>query len=995
MSLNTTDQITKELNQKVSHSTQQLSSNLSWLKQQMSPYFLRLNQDETDALSLLALSLHNLETFKRLTLVDRPDCLMLAQVDEKGSLYQTLHNLPQRNIAYLEITTSFSALPNSDKNLEVMRCDFSPEIEAPITEENSTEVPKVLLEKITAAMAILDEDFDLDKLPTLLHTLWLSDEEYVRVSPADRVARLLHLYHQTETNGGIYLRRETTEHEEYRISFGVTNPPHSGFISQLLEVFQRLNISVKRSYALTIESGLSPCFLSTFYVKPRENQPLNAGSPLYASLKRELYNTQILSTGATTYKRLVETGMMAGNDASLISAIIGFCHTNLAHSAPDIYDLENIMPAFHNNPDICAQLLKLFYTRFDPELDTQNRKLDYEKTLKKTTALVESFNSGRRVLDNYRRTIFQCATAFIRFCLKTNFFVPEKHALAFRLDPKYLETLETHFTQELPADRPFRITYFSSRRGSGYHIGFSDIARGGWRTLITQSRDDYVTSASTIFKENYVLAHTQHLKNKDIYEGGSKMVAILNIDPRSTAMQRQQYLYKMQFGFINAFLDLYITEGGLAKDTRVVDYYGQDEPIELGPDENMHNVMVELIAKTAVERGYVLGSGIMSSKEVGINHKDYGVTSIGVIRFAEVTMQEMGIDMHNAPFSVKFTGGPNGDVAGNAMRLLYERCPLVQIKLIIDGSGALFDPTGLDREAMSHVVLQTDVEAFDSTALHVGGFMIYRQQTRKEGMSVLYRKVTMTEAGLEEEWISTDAFYKLFNNLVFSVETDLFIPAGGRPETIDSSNVARFITDSGKPSATVIIEGANSFITPPARQTLQQHGVVIMRDASANKCGVISSSYEIIANLMFSDDEFLACKDQYVADVIDILNHMAEQEARAILKRHRELKGSISFTDLSNKISREINQHYARMFEFFQANPDRCTRPDHREALRSHMPAMIQFNPSLHDRIDRLPEKVKYAILASKLASAMVYAGNDESLYEDLIDAQLRRISNN
>ena len=36
------------------------------------------------------------------------------------------------------------------------------------------------------------------------------------------------------------------------------------------------------------------------------------------------------------------------------------------------------------------------------------------------------------------------------------------------------------------------------------------------------------------------------------------------------------------------------------------------------------------------------------SKKIGINHKEYGVTSIGVVRFAEVTMQELGIDMHSA-----------------------------------------------------------------------------------------------------------------------------------------------------------------------------------------------------------------------------------------------------------------------------------------------------------------------------------------------------------
>ncbi len=69
---------------------------------------------------------------------------------------------------------------------------------------------------------------------------------------------------------------------------------------------------------------------------------------------------------------------------------------------------------------------------------------------------------------------------------------------------------------------------------------------------------------------------------------------------------------------------------------------------------------------------------------------------------------------------------------------------------------------------------------------------------------------------------------------------------------------------------------------PIVRWVLQQSGAVILRDASANKCGVISSSYEIIANLLMSEEEFLAHKAEYIADVIDILNRRAEDEAELI-----------------------------------------------------------------------------------------------------------------
>ena len=104
MEHNNTENVADLLADKANAAHLKLDENIEWLKQQMSPYFLRLNQDESDALSLLATSLHKLEKYKRLTLVDRPNCLMLAQVDEKGSLYRTLHNLPLRKITYLELS---------------------------------------------------------------------------------------------------------------------------------------------------------------------------------------------------------------------------------------------------------------------------------------------------------------------------------------------------------------------------------------------------------------------------------------------------------------------------------------------------------------------------------------------------------------------------------------------------------------------------------------------------------------------------------------------------------------------------------------------------------------------------------------------------------------------------------------------------------------------------------------------------------------------------
>jgi glutamate dehydrogenase len=991
-----------EVKKTIANHEAKVDYNLEWLQQAMHPFFFNFNQDETEALAVLASALNRIHRLPYLRLTDSPERLLLAQASHADSLYQTLSIIKRReNLSYSEINTSFKCLPESDHYLEILRFDYNlksdSDIATLIENDAGADLPAKIITQVAAELKQHAPDFDRSELEPLLKLLWINNPTYVRVSHPERIARILHLHQQTECRGGIHLDIHpiTTPNtdEVARILFGVSNPPqHNFFMLQLMEVFKRLKVKVRRSYTVTMSNGVYPNFLATFYVSSLDGSSLEQGSERFIELQHELYNTQILSSSSDSFHNLVANGLMNGPDASLIKAMITFAHTNLAHNNPERFAPDDVQRAFHHHPDVSTHLVRLFHARFKPELE--DREAIYDAVLEQAHEMVNNFNTGRRFLDQSRRTVFKCAISFITNCLKTNFFVNEKHALAFRLDPAYLDELDAEFTDDLPAERPFRITFFSGRSGSGYHIGFSDIARGGWRTLITQGHDDYVNSANTIFRENYVLAHTQHLKNKDIYEGGSKMVAILNTRPKTPRPAVLQYLYKLQFGFIHAFLDLYVTENGKAKDPMVVDYYGEDEPIELGPDENMHDVMVELIAQQAVDRGYILGAGIMSSKKVGINHKDYGVTSIGVIRFAEVTMKEvMGIDMHKDAFSVKFTGGPNGDVAGNGMRLLLERCPQVQIKLIVDGTGAVFDPQGLQREALSDIVLQSDLDAFDAKALHPGGYIIYRNQQRQEGIRTLYKKLVQTADALEEHWISTDEFYKTYNNLIFTVGTDLFIPAGGRPETIASHNVEQFFDGDGNPSADVIVEGANSFITPDARIKLQSRGVVIMRDASANKCGVISSSYEIIANLMLSEKEFLDNKERYVSDVIKILNRMAEQEANLIIQRHRKGADSLAYTEISNQLSHEINNHYAKMFSFFQSRPELIKDARYRKAMLQHLPALISENETFSQRLNQLPDKVKYAILASKLASGMVYFSDDNAVYEDIIEAQLRRLT--
>jgi glutamate dehydrogenase len=167
-----------------------------------------------------------------------------------------------------------------------------------------------------------------------------------------------------------------------------------------------------------------------------------------------------------------------------------------------------------------------------------------------------------------------------------------------------------------------------------------------------------------------------------------------------------------------------------------------------------------------------------------------------------------------------------------------------------------------------------------------------------------------------------------------------------------------------------------------ARQEIQKRGVVILRDASANKCGVIASSYEIIANLLMTEREFLDNKEAYVKSVMEILDKRVEEEANLIFQRFHESEGKKLYTEISKEISQDISDYYSQLITFFQQQPDLLTQALFRKVLLHHLPGFIRESPRYVRRVKRLPPKIKLAIIAKEIASFIVYHGGWESPLE-------------
>lgn len=211
------------------------------------------------------------------------------------------------------------------------------------------------------------------------------------------------------------------------------------------------------------------------------------------------------------------------------------------------------------------------------------------------------------------------------------------------------------------------------------------------------------------------------------------------------------------------------------------------------------------------------------------------------------------------------------------------------------------------------------------------------------------------------------------NDMVFRIKSDAFIPAGGRPNTININNWKEFLCEDGKtPTSPLIVEGANIFTTPEARQALFEHaGVAIVKDSSANKCGVITSSMEVAASMLLTTDEFLSVKKPLVEDVIKKLHHVAEMEAELLFREYRNFPGALPH--FSERISNAINFVTDRIVEKLATDdPDMVIHKRLVPVMREYFPMKLQ--ELAWDRVEStIPESYQRSAIAAILASNLVY----------------------
>lgn len=732
--------------------------------------------------------------------------------------------------------------------------------------------------------------------------------------------------------------RSQEDKNQFTLTLAAREAPRVGYVSSLLRVLSGYNVRLGALYVAFLEPDLLYLEAELF------------GATDVQDLVQELaqvrdFATQDCLDEVFTKKQYVDSQVLL-----FLRSVSLFCHQLLRHVDPHMYALDNVQEAFCFWPELAKNLYQLFCLKFDPY--SKNLE-EFSPLRQKLIELIERQDTGKEMSDLRRKTCLRYGVLFVDHVLKTNFFVTKKGAISFRLDPGVLEELKKPFPK-----RCFGIFYLYSRDFFGFHIRFQDLARGGMRTVMMKSKEAIQEEMPLIFSECYQLAYTQEKKNKDIPEGGAKAICFL---------APQGNLYRAQRLFIESLLQL-VAE----VDRSVVDYYGLPEYLYLGPDENMHDAMIEWIAAYAKKIGYLPGVAFITSKpSIGINHKRYGVTSLGVNVCMVEVLRFLGINPYEEPFTVKMAGGPDGDVAGNQICNLEKHfSKTAKLITLIDVSGVIYDPKGLDLAYLKELFLQAKpIRNYPPEKLSDGGFLLDLKSEKKEAVHIV--KVLITKKvhdTLVEEWLPGSEAQEIVRTFVHKTAADIFIPAGGRPATLNQATAADFFDAKERPTARAIIEGANLYITPEVRRLLEQKGALIIKDSSANKGGVICSSFEVLSSLALTESEFLQHKETIVEEILQKIEQYAREEVQLILETHAST-GEFC-CDISEMISERINSYSAEIRDFLQ--PIELKDGAYMSCFFEFCLPLFasQFRERL---IQAIPDVHKKAIIAAWIASKVVY----------------------
>ena len=674
------------------------------------------------------------------------------------------------------------------------------------------------------------------------------------------------------------------------------------------------------------------------------------------------------------------------------------------------YTRQGILDTLRQRPEFLKQLHKLFDRKFHPrnkgkaDLKALDREL---QAFRQRVAI--AFVDDRTGCD-----IFHFMTRLVTHASKTNFYRVEKRSCAFRLDPSFLDPL-------VFPGKVHGIFFVVGFYAVATHMRADDIARGGMR-LIRVTPGNYENELDAMPLLNYALGPVaQRLKHKDIAESGAKAVIVPGIEYARDGLSAV-------FDLTEGVMDL--VQGG----DDIVDHLGRPEMIFFGPDEGTAGFM-DAIAERARARGYKYWRTITTGKSIGIPHDVYGLlrdrhvfglaaqpegteleidgvsqfvtkdmdriyarigdridtsgmTTMGVMSALRVLLEHTGLKEEEV--NLMMTGGPDGDLGANQVQSFKGR-----ICLIVDSGSILFDPDGLDRKELMkiafarHTAPRLNSLAYPAAKLGKRGFRV----PRASGQVKLPDGTLVPDGAFFHRRFLVNPDVRKF---IADANIRAFVPCGGFKDTINAENVRAFLALFKE--LRVIVEGANVFFDDTAREVIAAETPILqIRDSSANKGGVTSSSIAEVLTAFLLGDEYEKvlvrnpkARSEMITAVFDLIAQNAAAEARMLLALHSRTKTPLY------RLSVQTSEQLFTLQDRLCAGIDALLkRRDVVEAvLRAYIPGALIERVGMARvlRTFDTPELRPYrdAMITKKLAAMAIYRhAQDWDAFSKRLDADL------
>nr|ODN93344.1 glutamate dehydrogenase [Cryptococcus depauperatus CBS 7841] len=761
---------------------------------------------------------------------------------------------------------------------------------------------------------------------------------------------------------------EVEDSREHRIVIGYKMGGTRKFFSALSGLYHFYGLFSARKYVEQFSNGIT---IISMYLNPVPN---TRAPPIEHSIHQVVREASLLYClpdnpffGVSSTARKFEEGEAAGQGHAVQEATYAYVvldESNAGHAEvlakiktrfrEETFTRESIREVIANHPE----LVRLLYINFamihypvadeasqlTPTLSFQRLKTEQSISDEDLHALIR-----KKAANQHAVQILEAFLVFNKHIIKCNFYQPTKVALSFRLDPSFLPSVEY-------PNAPYGMFFVVGSEFRGFHVRFRDVARGGIRIIRSRGKENWNRNVRGLFDENYALAATQNLKNKDIPEGGAKGTILPALDANiHTCFEK----------YVDSIIDLLIP--GITPGIKgpIVDVSSRsvDNPeiLFFGPDENTADLM-DWAANHARQRGASWWKSFTTGKSAeklgGIPHDTYGMTSLSVRQYIFGVLKAHGLNEKDV---TKFqTGGPDGDLGSNEILLSKDKTVA-----IIDGSGVIYDPHGLDRsELIGLAKRRIPISAFDTSKLGEGGYYV----------SVDDKDVRLPTGEIVPDGT---AFRNTFH---FRVKADLFVPCGGRPEAVNIANVSQLVDADGKPNFKYVVEGANLFFTQQARFWLEKKGVILFKDSSTNKGGVTSSSLEVLVGLGLTDEEYLnemvfkegkpsVFYQNYVKDIQQKICENAAAEYSCITREWLQHKGTKARTAISDQLSSTLNQLQAQL----EGSDLYDNVVGRKNVLNKAIPKTLVDKVGLDRLMQRLPEHYQRAAWSAWVSSHYIY----------------------